>query len=80
MCGVIMDILLVPYRVVSGMLLGDGFYHGNWSVKRSKKACPYLMHLNIHLVSYEENTTMSIVKGQANRDKLSSVVASNNKQ
>lgn len=38
------------------------------------------MHLNIHLVSYEENTTMSIVKGQANRDKLSSVVASNNKQ
>lgn len=71
-----MDVLLVPYGV--GMLLGDGSYHGNWSVKRSNEAGPYMKHLNIPLVSYEENTPISIVKRQANRDNLSSGVAFNN--
>lgn len=42
MCGVIMDVLLVPYGVVSRMLLGDGFYDGNWSVKRSKESSSVL--------------------------------------
>lgn len=80
-CGVIMDVLLVPHGVVSKMLLEDGRYHGNWSVQRSNESpTVHMMHLNVQLVSYEEYTPIAIVKAEGNRDKLSSVVASNKKQ
>lgn len=33
-CGVIMDVLFVLYGMVFKILLGGGFYYGNWLVKR----------------------------------------------
>lgn len=75
----IMDFLLVPYGMVSKILLGDGSIMETGQSKDPTKARSYCMHLNIHLVSYEERKIHTPIT--SNIDKVDrSLVASNNKQ
>lgn len=53
----IMDFLLVPYGMVSKILLGDGSYHGNWSVKRSNESS---------FVLYASQYSLGLVRGKEN--------------
>lgn len=69
-CGVIMDVLLVPYGMVSKILLGDGSYHGNWSVKRSNESSFVLYDTppySLGLIRGKEN---SYTNHHSHRDKL----------